>query len=81
MSKARSERSGGETSDNEPLFHDMTRAIVWGMQSRAVQVMQHENLHALLLRRLYRGGKWLFFYSFFKDTRHLFLIYFFMGRS
>ena len=69
MSKARSERSGGETSDNEPLFHDMTRAIVWGMQSRAVQVMQHENLHALLLRRLYRGGGGggivVFLYCFF----------------
>ena len=66
MSKARSERSGGETGDNEPLFHDMTRAIVWGMQSRAVQVMQHENLHALLLRRLYRGENGYFFIAFLR---------------
>lgn len=37
-------KSGHVTNgmEAEPLFHDMTRAIIWGMQSRAVQVSKLE---------------------------------------
>ena len=38
-SAQQAEGSQDHGAGKEPLFHDMTRAIVWGMQSRAVQVI------------------------------------------
>ena len=37
MSSAKSAQ-GFDVTNTEPLFHNMSRAIIWGMQSRAVQV-------------------------------------------
>lgn len=37
MKSAKSAQGHG-VQEAEPLFHNMTRAIIWGMQSRAVQV-------------------------------------------
>lgn len=40
LESMKSEKSaqGPGVQEAEPLFHNMTRAIIWGMQSRAVQV-------------------------------------------